>query len=907
MQDKMKTKAQLIQELVAMRRRVAALEAERAARTEASWDSAKFLETLLDAIPAPIFFKDARGIYRGCNIAFAEQILGLPKDRIIGQSLYDLSDVIPKDLADIYHRQDSTLLEAPGTQVYEAPVCCADGLRRRFVFHKATFANSTGEAIGIIGVMLDVTERKRAECALRDSESRRQTLFDNAGDAIFIHGLMPDPRFLSVNQVACDRLGYRREELLQMTPMDIDASEYRDLVPERMRVLQEKGHILIETVHVSRDGTRIPIELNSRVIEYGGEPAVLSIARDITKRKRAERALEQSRERFRMVSTLTSDFAYEIQVEADGRLTLEWATEAIIVTLGYTVEEINRQRGWHEFIHPDDIPKVTHHLKLCLANQADVSEYRVLSREGEVRWLRSYIQPIWDSQAERVAYFYGAAQDITERKQIEAALQESQENLAALINNTHDLIWSVDENLRLTVMNAPFKARVKLLSDISPQIGQHISVYLPPDIKGEWLALYRRALNGESFTIERHYDMGILPEAKDVEISFDPIMGEKDRVRGVGVFSRDITMRKRAEQAQAFLASIVASSDDAIIGKSLDGKILSWNRGAERIYGYTEEEVVGSSISIIIPPDRADEFSQILERIKQGESLENYETVRVREDGVLINVSLTVSPIKDTAGQVTGASTIARDITARKRDEAALARYAEELARSNEELERFIYIASHHLQEPLRMVSTYTQWLARRYEGQLDAMADEFITYAVDGATYMSQLLRDLLFYSKVDRRAMADDRLGLTSCEDVVNNVLRQLRPVIESSHATVTYDALPELLVNAEQLGLVFKNLISNALKFHRADPPRVHIGSQEQEGAWLFSICDNGIGIEPKHTARIFRLFERLHTRDQYPGTGVGLAICKRIIEHHGGRIWVESEPGVGSTFFFTLPGS
>jgi PAS domain S-box-containing protein len=905
--DETKTKAQLIQELEGMRCRVAELETKMAARTKVVGDDTKFLETLLDIIPVPVFYKDAEGTYLGCNTAFAEQILGLPKEEVIGRSLYDLPDVIPTELADVYHQQDRALLKAPGTQIYEAPVRCADGVRRRFVFHKATFANSTSEAIGIIGVMLDVTERECAQQALRESESRCQTLFDNAGDAIFIHGLMPDPRFLRVNQVACDRLGYRREELLQMTPMDIDASEYRDLVPERMRILQEKGHILIETVHVSRDGTRIPIELNSRVIEYGGEPAVLSIARDITKRKRAERALEQSRERFRMVSTLTSDFAYEIRVEADSKLTLEWATEAIVVTLGYTVEEINRQRGWHELIHPDDIPKVMHHLKLCLANQADVSEYRVLSREGEVRWLRSYIQPIWDSQAERVAYFYGAAQDITERKQIEAALQESQENLAALINNTQDMIWSVDENLRLTVMNAAFKARVKLLSGLSPRIGQNISVYLPPDLKEEWLALYHRALNGESFTVERHYDVGILPEPKDVEISFDPIMGEGDRVRGVGVFSRDITTRKRAEQAQAFLASIVASSDDAIIGKGLDGTILSWNRGAEHIYGYPEEEVVGSSISVIIPPDRADEFSQILEHIKRGESVENYETVRVREDGVLIDVSLTVSPIEDTVGQITGASTIARDITARKRDEAALARYAEELARSNEELERFIYIASHHLQEPLRMVSTYTQWLARRYEGQLDAMADEFIAYAVDGATYMSQLLRDLLLYSKVDRRAMVDDRLKLTSCEGVVNSVLRQLRPVIENSHATVTYDALPELPADTEQLGLVFKNLISNALKFHGAEPPRIHIGAQEQDGAWLFSIRDNGIGIEPRHTTRIFRLFERLHTRDQYPGTGVGLAICKRIIERHGGRIWVESEPGVGSTFFFTLPES
>jgi light-regulated signal transduction histidine kinase (bacteriophytochrome) len=247
----------------------------------------------------------------------------------------------------------------------------------------------------------------------------------------------------------------------------------------------------------------------------------------------------------------------------------------------------------------------------------------------------------------------------------------------------------------------------------------------------------------------------------------------------------------------------------------------------------------------------------------------------------------------------------ARDITARKRDEAALARYAEELARSNEELERFIYVASHHLQEPLRMVTSYTQWLAKRYESQLDAMADEFIAYIVDGATYMSQLLRDLLLYSKVDRQAAAIDRLSLTPCEAIINRVLYQLKTLIEDSQAVVTYDALPTLTVDAEQLGLVFKNLISNALKFQSDEAPRIHIAAQKREGMWVFSVHDNGIGIEPRYTKRIFRLFERLHTRNEYPGTGVGLAICRRVIERHGGRIWVESELGSGSTFFFTLP--
>jgi len=242
------------------------------------------------------------------------------------------------------------------------------------------------------------------------------------------------------------------------------------------------------------------------------------------------------------------------------------------------------------------------------------------------------------------------------------------------------------------------------------------------------------------------------------------------------------------------------------------------------------------------------------------------------------------------------------EVAERRRAEEALAEKVRELARSNSDLERFANAASHDLQEPLRMVAIYTELLSRRYKGRLDADADEFIGFAVEGAVRMQQMIEGLLAYSRTGSNAPV---LGRADSERALDRALRDLRAAIETTSARVTHDPLPPVRAEEWQLVQLFENLIANAVKFRAHAPPSIHLSADRRGDQWAFSVKDNGIGIDMKFKERVFVMFQRLGQRDAHPGSGIGLAICKRIVERHGGAIWVESEPGRGSTFFFTLP--
>jgi PAS domain S-box-containing protein len=376
-------------------------------------------------------------------------------------------------------------------------------------------------------------------------------------------------------------------------------------------------------------------------------------------------------------------------------------------------------------------------------------------------------------------------------------------------------------------------------------------------------------------------------------------------VKGYLVQLADSTERRQVEDALTISETryrrLFETAQDGILILNADTeKITDVNPFLIDMLGYPVEDFVGKKLwEIGAFTDREASRKAFSELQEKG--YVRYENLPLlTKDGRLIDVEFVSNSYLVDHTKVIQCNI--RDITDRKRAEEAVKDYAMNLKRSNEDLEQFAYVASHDLQEPLRNVTIFSQMLARRYQGKLDPEADEFIGYIVGSAMRMVDLVNDLLEFSRVTSRGKPPLP---TSCDEVVEEILHNLYFQIQESNAVITLDSLPVVSADPAQLSMVFQNLIGNAIKFRRNDPPAIHISSEKVDGMWRFAVTDNGIGIDPAFNERIFEIFQRLHTRDKYPGTGIGLAIVKKIIERHGGKIWVASEPGKGSTFYFTLP--
>jgi PAS domain S-box-containing protein len=360
---------------------------------------------------------------------------------------------------------------------------------------------------------------------------------------------------------------------------------------------------------------------------------------------------------------------------------------------------------------------------------------------------------------------------------------------------------------------------------------------------------------------------------------------------------------RRLSPKLLLLAALLEAAPDAMVVVNRDGEIVLLNIRAEAQFGYSRDELLGQKVATIIPEGFAerliaDGLRSAAEALAQqiGMGIELYGR---RKNGSDFPIEIMLSPLDSAEGILVTAAI--RDISVRKEAEAQV----KELSRSNEELEQFAYVASHDLQEPLRMVTSYTQLLSKRYKGKLDADADEFIAFAVDGAKRMQRLILDLLAYSHVGTKDI--DLLDIAS-ESALEKALMNLRDAIEQSNACVTHDFLPVILADEMQLIQLFQNLVGNAIKYQNHGIPRVHVTATKSNGSrWIFSVRDNGLGIDMPYHEKIFSMFQRLHKRDEFSGTGIGLTICKKIVERHGGRISVESQLGKGSNFVFDLAGS
>jgi PAS domain S-box-containing protein len=1046
----------------------------------------------------------------------------------------------------------------------------------------------------------EIARRNAVEKALRENEQRFREMIDALPAAIYttdaegrLTHFNPAAVRLSgrVPELGTDRWSITSKLFLaDGTPLPHDACPMATAVKE--------GRIVSGGEYIAErpDGSRFWFTPYPTPLRNGDGRIVggINMLVDITNRKGAEEALRRSEERFRGVFESSAIGVAILSVDEH----FLQANKAFCSITGYSEEEL-RATNFGALMHRDESAAVHEHIRHLVSGEVPtfVLENRYFTKDGRTIWVQNSVSAMRDAGG-RPEHLIVLCEDVSTRKQAETAIRESEERFRAIVDTTPECVKVVAEDGTLLMMNS---SGLEMIGAPAPEaaVGKSIYDLIAPEFRDQYREFNDRICKGEKGGLE--FDIvGLRGRRRQMQTYAAPFRNSGGGIAQLGI-THDITERKHAERADLLLAAIVESSDDAIVSKDLNGIITSWNKGAERLFGYTAEEVVGESITIIIPPDRLGEEPHILSRLRRGERVDHFETIRRRKDGTLLNVSLTISPIKDAHGKVIGASKIARDVTESKRAEAAIQKLNEQLAaelvamtrlqalstrlvqaddfpvllgeildaaleithaqmgnvqlfdddvlrivcqrgfeepflaffqsvkqgrgacgtalergeriivddvaaselfagtpslevilasggralqstplitragevlgvfstyyrsphrpgerdlrmldllarqaadlierkraeaallasegrfrqladsmpqmvwtarpegyvdyfnerwyeftgfardkfgdmswepilhpddvkpcheawyasvrtgepfrieyrfwdrgesrwrwfmgralpvrnqrdeivkwfgsctdideqkrvedelrRANYDLEQFAYSASHDLQEPLRGVKIYSELLSKRYAARLEGEALDFLKYLRGSATRMEMLVRDLLAYTQVGRLEPPEHD---ADANQALRETLANLDGAIVESGARITSDPLPPVHAHDTHLKQLFQNLVGNAIKYRsRKRVPLIHVNAERRDGHWRFTVSDNGIGIEPQYKERIFGLFKRLHAGDEYSGTGIGLAICQRIVERYHGRIWVESEFGQGSRFIFTLP--
>ena len=490
-----------------------------------------------------------------------------------------------------------------------------------------------------------------------------------------------------------------------------------------------------------------------------------------------------------------------------------------------------------------------------------------------------------------IANIYAQA---VERSEVETQLRHSRQYYRSLLENVSDVISVLDPDGTLLFTN---RAVTGVFGRQIPSIiGTNVLNFHHPDYVERVRQCYNLALQNpeQPKKVEsriRHED-GSWRDSEVVVLATTSLEGRPVLVSTV----RDISERKRVERELSLLASIIEFSDEAITSRDTDGRVTSWNPAAERLYGFTAEEIIGKRRDFFELPELSQQLREAGIRIMQTGRSERLESMRNRKDGSVIEVSVTLSPVLGSTGEVLGIAAISRDAGERR-----LAERARELARSNAELEQFTYAVAHDLKEPLRQMAIYAQ-LLRKHANAPQPLRAEYLNHIEEGSRRGRELINAVLDYVHLAPQAPV---LVPVDCAALVGSVVDGFSALIAALGAQVTWDGLPTVMADRALLARVFQNLVSNALKFHGEQPPQIRITARHDLTQWVFSVQDNGIGIDPQYGRQIFDMFQRLHHRHTYEGTGIGLAICKKALEKLGGKIWLDGESTEGATFHFTLP--
>ncbi|MDY6964712.1 MAG: PAS domain S-box protein [Halobacteriota archaeon] len=572
--------------------------------------------------------------------------------------------------------------------------------------------------------------------------------------------------------------------------------------------------------------------------------------------------------------------------------------------LGYEEEEIFGKNWFDSFIPEKGREGAKTVFQKLVTGETESVEYfedATLTKSGEERLISWHDTAVTDDSGNILGIFK-SGEDITERSRAEEAIKAKEEKYRDVVENIKEGLYNMDLKGRVYFINPKIAEKISGY-EIDEIEGKSLNKLVPKEEASVAIKKLQKVLKGE---VVHNYETKI--KTKDgtvipILMSMTPKM-KYGKVTGLFGVVNDISELKEAEKAlreseKKYSAIVNGGSDGVIIIKDL--KVVFSNQKTLDLIGYPKIDDTRqlNLFKIVRHEYLLKAFDRYRRRMAGEEVPQTLEIELSHKDGHVIPAELNSSKIEYNGGPAD--VIFLREITERKMADEKLKKTLKDLERSNRELEQFAFVASHDLQEPLRMVGSYVQLLSRRYSGKLGPDADEFIEYAVDGATRMHNMINDLLTYSRVGRRGKT---LEPTDCETVLDNALLALLKIIEENNAVITHDPLPTVMADDDQLVLVFQNLIDNAIRYRSENPPSIHISAEEKSDFWLFSVRDNGIGIDPEYKDMIFQVFFRLRDREQY-GTGMGLANCEKIVERHGGRMWVESKPGEGSTFYFTIP--
>lgn len=575
----------------------------------------------------------------------------------------------------------------------------------------------------------------------------------------------------------------------------------------------------------------------------------------------------------------------------DGAIAIDYMGPSVTTITGYTAAQVSWD-FWRNHIHPEDRPRIMAQLNQNPQQGVYEYEYRWLFADESYHWLLDSGRALRNSAGE-ISGFVGSWLDITERKTLEIEQKRLNDLFRSTLDGSPIALSAQDKELRYRwLYNSP-------LVKEEEAYGRRLDEILDPELAAQIERTKEEALR-TGRPQEEELELEVNGELRTYFFHTVPVFDEHGGISGVSNVRIDVTPQKKIERElqqtkQRFELTLKGSPITVFIQDKDLRYVWTYNTQLEpenNPIGRTDDDLFGEAVAkeLVSYKRRAMEMRHTVVR-----------EVDVPLNGRTQTFQIRIEPLLMAEGKVEGIASVAMNITSLKFIERQLSQRSQELESSNQDLEHFAYAASHDLQEPLRAISGYLDLLKRLYQHELNPQAQEFIDEATAGAERMRRLIQGLLAYSRINRK---NHPFQTVSVAEVLSNVKRDLGPLLNENNATITHEPLPTITADPVQIAQLLQNLLINAIKFRGERPPRIHLTAVEQENKWEFRVTDNGIGLDIQYNDRIFTIFQRLHTRDEYEGLGIGLALCKRIVERHHGHIWVESQPGKGATFIFTI---